>query len=117
MAGSGVDPLLKLERVQTRVRMSRSQLRFWWWTTVWVWLLSAVLLCWWRIGPWGRRYLWPWLQANAWLSLSPGHAIWCAHNWYPAAELETWLTQTVYHHSLTVWVWDVGLRALIPAGG
>src|SRR5882672_11664513 len=101
MPGSGVEPLLKLERVQTRVRMSRSQLRFWCWTTVWVWLLSAALLFGWRIGPWGRTYLWPWLHANAWLSLSPGHAIWCGHDWYPAAELVTWLTQTVYHHSLT----------------
>jgi energy-coupling factor transporter ATP-binding protein EcfA2 len=117
MAGSGVEPLLKLERVQTRLRMSRSQLRFWWWTTIWVWLLSAVLLFGWRIGPWGRMYLWPWLQANAWLSLSPSHRIWCVHGWYPASELVTWLTQTIYHQSLTAWLWDAALLALLPAGG
>jgi hypothetical protein len=78
MVGSGVEPLLKLERVQTRMRMSRSQLRFWWWTTVWVWLLSAVLLCWWRIGPWGRsicgrgwceRWLSPPQPATVWTGL------------------------------------------------
>ena len=71
----------------------------------------------WQIGPWGRVYLWPWLQANAWLSLSPGHQIWCVHGWYLASELTAWLTQTVYHQSLAVWLWDVGLLALVPAGG
>jgi len=75
MGSTSMASLWKLERAQTRLRMSRSQFRFWCKLTLLTWLCGTVVYFLVGIGVVGRLRLWVWLWSSFWAEVWPAKVV------------------------------------------
>src|SRR5712692_240678 len=115
MGSTSMASLWKLERAQTRLRMSRSQVRFWCKLTLLLWLCGAVVYFLVGIGVVGRLQLGLWLWASLWAGVWPAKVVFYEGQYYYAGQFAPWLTASVYGQPVAAWVWESIGWGTLPA--
>ena len=115
MPSASVQSLMKLERAQTRLRMSRTQIGFWGSVVLLVWVLSSGGLFYWRLDAAGRFHCAPWIVASMVASVAPNVTLPYFGERHRAGDIATSLARKVYHQSLLQWVWSNLQWGLLPA--
>src|SRR5262249_54224818 len=68
-----------------------------------------------RVGQVGRQLLLPWVWSSFWASAWPPFVVSLHGQRTTAGALAPWLSQTVYHQSLSAWLLESGVMGSLPA--